>query len=465
MHRLAPVIVVLGLVVIPPEAAALITGGEGNAPLADPGWPKGAAVIFNNRARIAWWEGPPFGGGQWHAEYRRDAIALSAVLQDFAKLDVKSKRIVLHDGIGHSFWLAPNHEPEKLAAAKMDWVFMVWQPANWQRLRKLPADLNPTDHEDDSPPAQIDVYTGSLRWAEVVVPKGIELVDQRLEGHGFTAADGAVLEGTVVDIATKQPIAAKIRLERIETQQQGGYRYTLVAEASSKPDGHWVLKNTPAGWYRVVVKAPGFAPRVSGYVQLDEQPRWQDYPCGLCRSSTVSGRVTDETGAPLADVEVRLHNVAPASGGRYESPSGFTCKTNGEGGFYVDDVPVGKASIWVHKPGFCRPGLGEPITTPARAVELRMVRAAGVYVAVDFKDKVRPAEYIVSIEPEGGSSVGSFGGSGHIDANGHIAFKDVPPGRYVFRGQPNPSSGDQRSEPVAVDLKGGQTARVTIIAK
>ncbi len=87
-----------------------------------------------------------------------------------------------------------------------------------------------------------------------------------------------------------------------------------------------------------------------------------------------------------------------------------------------------------------------------------------MYVAVDFKDKERPAEYIVSIEPDGGSSVGSFGGSGHIDANGHIAFKDVPPGRYVLRGQPNPSTGDQRTEPVAVDLKGGQTARVTLIA-
>src|SRR5688572_14975358 len=46
----------------------LIRGGEGNSPVADPGWPAGAAAIFNSSARIAWWEGPPFGGGQWHAE-------------------------------------------------------------------------------------------------------------------------------------------------------------------------------------------------------------------------------------------------------------------------------------------------------------------------------------------------------------------------------------------------------------
>ncbi len=136
----------LAMTVVPPQrAAALITGGEGNKPIADPGWPKGAAAIFNNKGRIAWWEGPPFGGGQWHAECRGDAKALGAVLADFAGLDMKTKRIVVHDGVGHSFWLNPNHEPAKEAAAKMDWMFMVWQPASWERLRKLPGDLNLTD--------------------------------------------------------------------------------------------------------------------------------------------------------------------------------------------------------------------------------------------------------------------------------------------------------------------------------
>src|SRR6516165_9930497 len=95
------------------EAVALIFGGEGNSPLRDPGWPKGAEVIFNATSRIAWWEGPPLGGGQWHAEYRGDAKALSAILADFAKLDVKSKRIVLYDGTGTSFWLKAGKAPAK----------------------------------------------------------------------------------------------------------------------------------------------------------------------------------------------------------------------------------------------------------------------------------------------------------------------------------------------------------------
>ncbi len=44
-------------------------------------------------------------------------------------------------------------------------------------------------------------------------------------------------------------------------------------------------------------------------------------------------------------------------------------------------------------------------------------------------------------------------------------FDNVPPGRYVLRGQPNPSSGDQRTEAIKIDLKGGEAVEVTVIAK
>src|SRR5260221_13875720 len=105
--------------IVAPKAFALIMGGEGNTPLRDPGWPKGAAAIFNTPSRIAYWEGPPFGGGEWHAECRGDAKALNTILADFAKLEVNSKRIVLHDGSGRSFWLNPINDAAKRDAAQM----------------------------------------------------------------------------------------------------------------------------------------------------------------------------------------------------------------------------------------------------------------------------------------------------------------------------------------------------------
>lgn len=465
----AAMLLTLTLGIIPLQTAfALITGGEGNSPIRDPGWPPGAAAIFNHPGRVAWWEGPPFGGGQWHAECRADARAFNTVLADFSRLDVKTKRVVVHDGVGHSFWLNPNREPAKQAAAKIDWVFTVWQPASWERLRQLPGDLNPIDprEADKGPPVQIDVYTGAnLRWSDVTVPDGLRIIDERLEAHGFTQADGNVLEGMAFDLVSRQPVAARMQLQRVESQPKGGYHHTVADETVADEQGRWVLKRAPAGWYRVVVEAAGYVPRVAGYVRFDDQPGWHSNACGLSRPAPVSGRVTDEAGHGLADVKVQLMHVVASEDGRYESTHEYASQTDADGRFRLDQVPVGKASIWPHKPGYCRPGLGLPIITPAADVALTMVKSARVCVTVDFAGTVRPAGYLVHIEPEGGEAVGKWSGSGNIDAKNQISFGDVPPGRYVLRGQPNPSAANQQTELLTIDLKGGQTTEITLSAK
>ncbi len=40
-----------------------------------------------------------------------------------------------------------------------------------------------------------------------------------------------------------------------------------------------------------------------------------------------------------------------------------------------------------------------------------------------------------------------------------------PPGRYVLQGQPNPSSGEQRTEPLTMDLQGRKTTEITLPAQ
>ena len=470
-HRVSLTVLLLatGLAILPASLTfALITGGEGNSAVRDPGWPRGAAALFNHAARVAWWEGPPYGGGQWHAEYRGDASVLNAILTDFAQLDVRTKRVVVHDGIGSSFWLNPNGDPAKREDARIDWTFMVWQPDRWEHLRTLPADLNPTEpgDADQGPPAQIDIYTGgTLRWSDVKMPLGIELVDQRLTAHGFTATDGTVLEGNVVDLATQMPLAARMRLQRVEPQTKGGYQYTTEAESKANDRGHWILKQAPAGWYRVVIDHDGYVPRVIGYARFDKQPRWHSFDGALAQPGLVSGRVTDDAGQPLADVNVRLGNVAPNRGGRYESDADYATQTDTDGRFRLEWVPVGTAAVWLHKTGYCRPGLGEPIDVPTADISLTMTRSAQLCVTVDFATTERPAEYLVDIEPEEGADVGKWSGSGRIDAQDQITFKDVPPGRYVVQGHPNPSSADQRTEPQTIDLQGGKTTQITLPAK
>jgi hypothetical protein len=162
---------------------------------------------------------------------------------------------------------------------------------------------------------------------------------------------------------------------------------------------------------------------------------------------------------------VRLGDVVSGADGRYESPHEYRSQTDANGQFRLEQVPVGSATIWPHKAGYCRPGLGQPITTPAKEVALHMMKSARVRVTVDFTGRDRPAGYIVHMEPEGGAAVGKWSGSGNIDAENRLSFDDVPPGRYVLHGQPNPSAANEHTEPLTIELKGGQTSEVRLPAK
>jgi hypothetical protein len=452
------------------RASALITGGEGNDPVHDPGWPAGVAAVFNHPSRVAHWEGPPFGGGQSHAECRGNAQVLNTVLRDFAKVDTKSKKVVIHDGVGRSFWLNPNRQPEKADNAKIDWTFMVWVPANWERFGKVPGrvgrapkEQKETDGPIDSP-AQLDVYTGgNIKWADVVVPDGIDVVDERLEAHGFKTEDGTVIEGDLIDLADNKPVKGRVELQLIEPQKTGGYRYTVTRNTESNDKGKWVVKKAPAGWYQIVALADGYVPRVIGHARFDGQPGWQTYKGGLSKPTTVAGRVLDEVGKPMSDVTVRLMDVLSKES-IYKSPDEYKIKTGADGRFRFESVPVAKSRVRVHKQGYCRPGLGEEITTPAENIELTMKPSAQVLVKIEFVT-TRPEAYIVHITPEGGNIVGSWGGSGHIDEKNEITFSDVPPGRYTLVGRPNPGSDKEQSAEITVDLVGGETVEVPLIAQ
>ncbi|MDX1966471.1 MAG: carboxypeptidase-like regulatory domain-containing protein [Planctomycetaceae bacterium] len=448
------------------SAWALIMGGEGHDPIRDPGWPKGAAEVFNSESRVAYWEGPPFGGGQWHAECRGDALALSVVLENFSQIETPDKRVVLHNGIGNSFWLNPNREPEKRAKAMIDWRLMVWQPDRLKFQRELPAGLRPVDKTEKTILAQLDVYTnGFVRWEDVIVPEKLEVIDERLEAHGFTAADGTVLEGRVIDLATQQPLNAKLRLEKMASRSEGGSLHTRLVEVDADAAGHWVVKNAPPEHCRLVLTADGYVPRVIAYARYDDQPRWSEHNSGLSKPASVTGRVVDDQGKPLADVEVRIGDLAAKNGGRYEIAADSHVQTDADGRFRFDGAPVGTASVWIHKSGYVRPGLGPTIETPATDLELEMRPSAQLKITVDFSAAARPEGYIVHVIPEGGEKVGKWSGSGNIDAEGGITYEDIPPGRYVVRGRPNPGSDAQQTPDVLLDLKGGKQTEVTIKAR
>jgi hypothetical protein len=222
------------------------------------------------------------------------------------------------------------------------------------------------------------------------------------------------------------------------------------------------MKKAPADG-RVVVEADGYVPRVVGR-PLNQRPHWQSYNCGLSRPGPVSGRISDNAGKPLAGVEVQLDEVVSSEGGHYESPHAYAAKTDADGRFGFDQVPIAKAMIRLHKSGYCRPDLGQPIGTPTEDVALSMIAAASVHVTVNFAGTDRTVSYLVTLEPDGGSAIGKWSApEADIDAKNQATFEDVPPGTYFLQGRANAPFA-QRTKRLTIQLKGGQTTEVNLLA-
>ena len=455
---------------LPLEGFALITGGEGNEPLADPGWPKNAAAVFNTPSRIAYWEGPPFGGGQYHAECRGDAAALNQVLIDFEKVESKRKRVIFVDGPGSSFWLgvARGENKDKPNDASMDWEFTVWSVRSYDQYKSFPSRMRAPIPEDEAnePIPTLQIHCGgNIRFEDVKTPSGLEVIDQRLEAHGFRLEDGNVLEGVIARRGEKNRIAALITIEQVKPLAEGGYEYIKIAETRADDAGHWLLKNVDKVWSRAIASADGFSPRVLGYNQISGAPRWRDMSGFLAPEATIRGRVVDEQGNPLGGVSVHLDMVDPGDGNSYETSAAMQSTTESDGTFSLDHLPVGRTRVWAHKAGYVRPGLGLDVSLPASDVELTMQPSSSLHVEVKFAGAGPSGGYLVHFEPVGGAKVGAYSGSANIDPTNQVLFTDVPAGEYVVYGRPNPGGDEEQTEKQTIKLSGGQQSDVVIQAK
>jgi hypothetical protein len=433
--------------------SATLAGGDGNRPIRDPGWPAGAALLFNDSARVAWWEELLF-DGQWHAEYRGDATAINRLLNEFAKVEAKTKRIIIHDGTGRSVWSwKPNSANG--SSTRIDWSLAVWEPAKF----KPEGD---TEQKDD-PPAQLDVYTGGkIRWRDMIVPKGVEVVDERLEAHGFSANDGLVLQGNVRDSENQNAIAAQVELERVEPQGDGNYRYHSAKRTDTDEKGNWLMKHVPAGWHRIVLRANGYVPRVINEWNFEDQPGWRRFDGKLSLSVVVSGRVVDESGKPLDGVQLRASGFAKGVG--YNTPEDNYAASDKAGLFHLEKAPKGMAEVHLHKAGYCAV-YRYPVIVPAEKIELTMFRAADLHVSVNFTSGKRAKGYVVQLEPESGANIEKPSRFANVDEKGEITFADQRPGRYVVYGYPTPyTQNDSETKRTTVELKPGETANVKLSA-
>lgn len=443
-------------------AVALITGGT-TEPMKDYNWPAGSVELANQKSRVAWWEGPPLGGGEYHFEYRGDTAAFEDALRAFAAIDGKELELVVHSGTAESFWLKVRRDPNQ--NTKIDWTFTVWTPERWHALYNNPSSYFAAGHPNFRKPLaapRLDVYVGgSIDWTKIDVPKPIKVIDMRASVAGYQTKDDAVLVGRVLDLTSSKAVAtAQIMVDR--RTQDGAI--DVLAESPTDAKGRFQIEHIPAGICRVWVRASGYAPRLVAHEQL-EPDSLHRFDVELARATEVSGVAIDkDTGKPVAGVEVRLNNTMAINGRGYASPDTPKVVTLDDGRFTLANVPEGFAQFWCHKQGYHHNPIGKLYRLPSGTVTLELSGTGTVRVTVlDAKRQPITQSYLVMIEPETGAGIGKWNGSSQVRPDGTVTFDGVPQGSYRIRGQPNPGAVNDVASDHIVQIRRGQTNQVELV--
>jgi len=118
----------------------------------------------------------------------------------------------------------------------------------------------------------------------------------------------ASLQGTVVKEPSGEPLKKAI-IELIAENQEEGGNYT----ATSDQEGHFAISDIAPGRYRIFVERTGFLEvdekrrRSEGLLlSLEAGQELKDQTLHMLAAAVVTGRVTDEDGDPMANVEINV---------------------------------------------------------------------------------------------------------------------------------------------------------------
>jgi hypothetical protein len=220
-------------------------------------------------------------------------------------------------------------------------------------------------------------------------------------------------------------------------------------------DGQFTIERIPPGGYYITVDADGYAPKRIGWAVF-KRTSFQRYDVYLSKSRELRGRVTGDDDKPLVEVKVRLSNVVGPDGLGYPPGGESTITTDAHGQFAFGALPEGIVQLACYKDGYYYNPVLNVHNIADSPLALKMVHGGLVCVSVkDARGEPITSKFIVELEPEGGSRVGSWSGSSNVGEDGTVTFKGIPPGRYVVWGKQNPgrAKGETKIHPVTIEGK------------
>lgn len=448
---------------------ALITGEHGNHPVQNRGWPAGSVELANLESRLGYWEGPPFGGGEYHFLYRCENTAeFNEALKTFAAINAKKLELIVHNGPEYSFWLKNDKEELSKAENRVDWTFTVWNPENWKRLYNSPRGyMLSSDHPNFKKPVaapRVDVYIGgggAIVWEDVKVPENVEVIDKRPGSVSPSFAGNGLVRGKVFDMDSGKPIAgAEVVLAKLLEDHRN---WKEVMHGKTNKRGICQIAKIPPGYYEVRVRAEGYVSRKQGSYN-NKQPEYHKFKVGLAKPSYVKGIVTDEDGDPIEGVTVSATNVIGSDGFGYPCASDTSVITDKQGRFEIRSLPKGMMNIRCRAESLhLKNSIFEQYPIPSDEIKLTMTGTGIIRGKVVSKDgEALSGDIHIHVRPPG-EQKGKWGGSRKCEPDGSFEFTGVPPGDYlVGTGIGLITEGD-RTNARLISVVAGKTYEVEVV--
>jgi hypothetical protein len=316
------------------------------------------------------------------------------------------------------------------------------------------------------------VVTSHHAYAREAFQSGRE---RPVRDNARTATGTAKITGRVISAETGAPIRrAQIRV----TSRDAG----ISREATTDGDGRFEFLSLPGGRYRLYVTRAGYVTLEYGQTRPFEAGKPLDIVDGqllervdfnLPRGSVIAGRITDEFGDPVTDVQVQAMRYQFTDGERQLVNAGRTSTTDDLGQFRVfglmpGDYIVratmrGNSNLAVTSldaarepegyPGTYYPGVIEPtqaqIVTVALGQEVssiafplvraRLSRISGTVMSAEG-GPLTGALVMLRAIGSGGARL-NVGGGNQVGPDGAFRLSNVPPGEYVLHVQERPQNG------------------------
>jgi protocatechuate 3,4-dioxygenase beta subunit len=155
----------------------------------------------------------------------------------------------------------------------------------------------------------------------------------------------ASIEGAVLKDPGDQPL--KKATVQLVLDEEGGSSYTAVSDS----DGHFAISSLQPGRYRIFVERSGFIEvdktghRLPGTaLSLQAGQHVKDLQLRMLPAAVITGRVVDEDGDPMANVEVSVLHYGYSSGHR-ELEQERSERTNDVGEFRIGGLISGRYFI------------------------------------------------------------------------------------------------------------------------